>query len=72
MPLNLLVTTKIVGQQINNFPAQLEDIVCLEENVADISLFDHFNRIVACQFDKYDTIVLPPEFVNQPVTCKLA
>jgi hypothetical protein len=27
---------------------------------------------VAHRFDKHDTIVLPPEFVDQPVTCELA
>ena len=73
MPLNLLVSTKIVGQR-GSSRTLLRDwrILCLEEDGADISFLDLFNKIMACRFDEHDTIVLPPEFVDQPVTCELA
>ena len=73
MPLNLLVSTKIVGQR-GSSRTLLRDwrIVCLEEDGADITFLDLFNGIVARRFDEHDTIVLPPEFVDQPVTCELA
>ena len=69
MPLNLLVSTKIVGQN-GASRRLLRDwrIVFLEESGADISFLDLFNGIVARRFDQYDTFVLPPEFVDQPVT----
>ena len=68
MPLNLLVSTKIVGQR-GSSRTLLRDwrIVCLEEDGADITFLDLFNGIVARRFDEHDTIVLPPEFVDQPV-----
>ena len=71
--MSLLVSTKIVGQR-GSAKTLLRDwrIVCLEENGSDITFIDLFNGILTQQFDERDTFVLPPEFVNEPVTCELA
>ena len=73
MSLNLLVSTKIIGHQ-GLSKTLLRDwrIVCLEENGANITFLDLFDGILTHQFDKEDTFVLPPEFINKTVTCELA
>ena len=73
MSVNLLVSTKIVGQK-GSARTLLRDwrIVCLEENGSDLTFIDLFNGLITHRFDVRDTFTLPPEFVNQPVTCELA